>query len=290
MKYWFFIILILSGLSTFCSGQSKTTLSRFTDGPGMEYHPQWKPDGSGILYTAGNGNNPIVQLKPVADGEIIDIPTLLTGDKHISWSGDGKRFVYDTSDRSPPYLVLGSIDKNDHKTITGYPCAHPNWAKCCDKIAYITIGENFQDHIFVYDVEEENSKQLTVSGGNKMHPSWSKDGSKLLFTSDITGNYEIWMIDTDGNETQVTHSEGLDDWADWSWDGNKIVFVSDRAGSRDIWIKELESGKLIQLTTDPGIDNQPNWSPDDRKIAFTSNRAGSLDIWIIKVRAADGTF
>jgi len=267
----------------FAAGQT-TKLTRFTDSPGMEYHPQWKPDGSGILYTAGKGMHPVVEFKDIKDGRIIEVPTLLTGDKHISWSGDGKMFVYDTREDSPPHIVMGSINKNDHTAITGKPCAHPNWAKSGNKIAYIGTDESFSDHIFIYDIDTKTSIRLTKSGGNKMHPNWSKDGSLLLFTSDITGDYEIWMIDLHGNEKQITKSEGIDDWGDWSWDGSKIAFASERAGNRDIWIKELETGKLYQLTTDTGTDNHPNWSPDDKHIAFASNRSGSLDIWIFDLQ------
>ncbi|MFQ6055486.1 MAG: PEGA domain-containing protein, partial [Methanosarcinales archaeon] len=129
--------------------------------------------------------------------------------------------------------------------------------------------------------------QLTTNTEIDSNPTWSPDGSKIAFSSKRAGNFDIWVMDSDGtNKVQLTANATDDLKPAWSPDGSKIAFSSKRAGNFDIWVMNNDGSNKVQLTTDAAWDSDPVWSPDGSKIAFSSKRAGKFDIWVMD---SDGT-
>src|SRR5215469_14847308 len=59
--------------------------------------------------------------------------------------------------------------------------------------------------------------------------AWSPDGSKISFSWNGEGNFEIYVMRDDGSAvTNLTHNQASDRYATWSPDGGKIAFASDR--------------------------------------------------------------
>jgi dipeptidyl aminopeptidase/acylaminoacyl peptidase len=71
-------------------------------------------------------------------------------------------------------------------------------------------------------------RQLTNAAGKKdRHPRWSPDGKKLLFESNRSGDFQLWVISLDGGEAkQLTTISTEAGNALWSPDGKTIAFVS----------------------------------------------------------------
>jgi dipeptidyl aminopeptidase/acylaminoacyl peptidase len=71
-------------------------------------------------------------------------------------------------------------------------------------------------------------RQLTNAAGKKdRHPRWSPDGKKILFESNRSGDYQLWLIDVGGGEaTQLTTISTEANSALWARDGKQIAFVS----------------------------------------------------------------
>ncbi len=124
--------------------------------------------------------------------------------------------------------------------------------------------------------------------------------SKIAFTSNRDGNYEIYTMYPDGsNLTRLTNNPAQDfvpAWSRnitpaWSPDGSQIAFVSDRdgyysMGNYEIYVMNADGSGQIRLTNDSAWDGHPTWSPDGSQIAFTSWRDGKPQIYVMN---ADGT-
>ena len=118
-------------------------------------------------------------------------------------------------------------------------------------------------------------------------PSWSPDGSKIVFYSERDGNSEIYVMQTDGSHPmRLTRTAASEGYPNFSPDGTKISFDTDRDGNFEIYVMNADGSNPARLTNDPARDVSASWSPDGRKIAFMSDRAGEFEIWVMN---ADGS-
>jgi Tol biopolymer transport system component len=151
--------------------------------------------------------------------------------------------------------------------------------------AYDTFFPNYQT-INVVSASGGPYEVIVNDGSFNADPDWSPLDDELVFSSDRSGSYDIWLVGTDGSmPTQLTTDPALDEYPSWSPDGGRIAFVSDRSGNRDIWVMDADGGAQTQLTVDPATERSPTWSPDGSMIAFASDRAdeGRYDLWLIAV-------
>ena len=145
---------------------------------------------------------------------------------------------------------------------------------------------------------EKTITRLTNNDSFDEYPSWSPDRTKIVFTSNRDGNYQIYTMNADGtNQTNISKNslslllgEKKDRYPSWSPDGSKIVFYTNRHGIRtpgstkiqyQIYTMNADGTNQTRLTNNPVIDISPKWSADGKKIAFTSNREGNYNIFIM---------
>ena len=115
---------------------------------------------------------------------------------------------------------------------------------------------------------------------------------KIAFSSNISGSYDIWVMDADGsNQTNITNTSAADRLPAWSPDGTKIVFASIRSGSWRVWVMDADGSNKTNLTTfgwglfEVSKAQFPSWSPDGTKIVF-HGYSGDFDLYVMD---ADGS-
>jgi dipeptidyl aminopeptidase/acylaminoacyl peptidase len=85
--------------------------------------------------------------------------------------------------------------------------------------------------------------------------------AQIAFYSDRDGNYEIYVMDADGNnQRNLTNNPAAGDLGPaWSPDGKKIVFTSDRDGNNEIYVMDADANNPRRLTNNPAVDDMPRW-------------------------------
>jgi Tol biopolymer transport system component len=107
---------------------------------------------------------------------------------------------------------------------------------------------------------------------------WSPEDAGILFSSNRSGNLEIYTKHADDTTwINLSRNDAGDNWPVWSPDGNKIVFQSTRSGKLDIWIMNKDGSDQKQLTRRADQDYLPSFTPDGTRITFTSWRTESKD-------------
>ena len=203
------------------------TQVRLTNAFGVQ-EASWSPDGTWIAYAhfgdlevmrdSGRG-----QRKLGSSREI---------EGWISWSPDSKRIVY----------MSAVSDGAAGSAPTAAPAPGPG-----DAAPTLTSGN--QHDLFIRDIAGGQPTRLTDAPGTDGGPSWSPDGSTIVFHSERSGNVEIWSIPVDGGEaTQLTHEPGVDLSPAWTRDGTRVAFASDRDGDYDIWSMAADGSDVRRLT------------------------------------------
>ena len=124
---------------------------------------------------------------------------------------------------------------------------------------------------------------LEIASGE--NPTWSPDGSEIVYVSHSVDTDGIRAIRTDGSgrrtivpDERPNRGDYTND-PDFSPDGSKIVF--ELLG--DVYVVPAAGGTPVLLATN---GTSPAWSPDGTKIAFTSYRDGNAEIYVMN---ADGS-
>ncbi len=104
-----------------------------------------------------------------------------------------------------------------------------------------SVGNDLWDsEIYVMNRDGSDITNLSNSSGFDGYPTWSPDGSKILFVSERSGTEQIYVIDVDGeNLERLIESTDIDARPCWSADGARIVFNRERDGSIEILIADL---------------------------------------------------
>ena len=116
---------------------------------------------------------------------------------------------------------------------------------------------------------------------------------KIAFTSDQTGNGDIYTINPDGTGlTQLTSDPLADNFPHWSADGAKIAFTRCQASGGqivpqtcEIYVMNADGSGQTRLTSNTATDDQPAFSPDGARIAFRTDRDANSEIYVMN---ADG--
>jgi hypothetical protein len=93
---------------------------------------------------------------------------------------------------------------------------------------------------------------------------------KIAFSSNASGNYEIYSVNPDGtDQVRLTFDPALDVEPSWSADGKRIAFRRTGGSNGGIYVMNSDgTGQTrVPLTPDPGAVH-PSWSPDGQKLAF----------------------
>jgi len=129
----------------------------------------------------------------------------------------------------------------------------------------------------VFSVPAENGyvKDMTrTSGAAERYPAWSPDGKHIAYWSDQSGEYELWLMDADKeNSTKklTDYGAGYRYRPFWSPDSKKIAFI-DKAMQIKIFDittnKTTEVDRALRYTHGNLEGFTVSWSPDSRWMAY----------------------
>ncbi len=176
---------------------------------GLNVGGSWSPDGKTIAVTLSIKGNPDIYLIDTS-GKIIKRVTRYWGiDSNPCFSPDGRKIAFVSNRSGSPQIYIHDLITGIEERVTfeGKYNSDPAWSSR-NKIAYACmLNGNFD--ICTINPDGTDMKRLTDSAGNDEAPSWSPDGRYILFTSNRTGHYQLYIMTANGeNQTKITSLKG----------------------------------------------------------------------------------
>jgi Tol biopolymer transport system component len=150
--------------------------------------------------------------------------------------------------------------------------------------------------LFVMDLAADGTstgiRRLTTEpAGDEVDPSWSPDGSRIVFAAQRDGWSRLVVIGADGSGARLLTAGTWNASPAWSPDGERIAFVapSGTPSNDDIWVVGADGSDPHILLDATLRDSGPVWAPDGTRIAFAGGRPGAYDVYVGEVASATAT-
>jgi len=265
---------------------------------------EWREDLQGRLLPAvGSMDRPRRFAQPLltakkSGGEIFLAPALSSDGKSIAflsngsflrgqvfidlWLGDGE------TGKRITQLAKSELDPNfeELRILYSQSAFSPN-----GRMLAITAQRRGKDVLYLVDTKSRKLvKRFTFGLEGVTGPSWSPDGTQLVFSGSSGGITDLYIVSASGGTARrLTNDKFGDLQPQWSPDGKTIAFASDRDSASlqllrfkplRITLLDVASGEMTTIPNQRGLNLNPQWSPDGRSIAYLSDRTGTANVFL----------
>ena len=128
---------------------------------------------------------------------------------------------------------------------------------------------------------------ITHGTVNDRQPVFAPDGEWVVFSSNRSGNLDLWAISTRTGVVRSLTDDPADDWdPGFSPDGRSLLWSSNRSGNLEVWASNPDGTGAHQVTHD-GVDAQnPTQTRDGKWIVYSCANRQHQGLWKIH---PDGT-
>jgi TolB protein len=275
-----------------------TNLRRLTENMFGDFFPALSPDGKKILFESNRlrlANEPLNTSDLFLMNTDGTEQTYLTRGSSVTWSPDSKNiafhasasgnglpttdnpgaattdsdmFVANVDDLLARMAGPQNITNNGSDTIDN----DPDWSPDGTKIAFTSHPSSddpinpIHTEIYVINPDGTGLTRLTYNDYEERAPSWSPDGSRIVFMGRVGthpgipgSKFEICVMNADGMSfVQLTDNAVFDGTPTFSPDGQQIVFSRNPA-PQQMWMMNADGTGEMQLTFPPGFNLFSNW-------------------------------
>ncbi|MFT5844489.1 MAG: Tol biopolymer transport system component [Saprospiraceae bacterium] len=206
----------------------------------------------------------------IAEGESFDALTKITDDKKVcllpNGGDNGKNLVFSSLEEDGSYNIYlkDNVLSNAliQKTQGSNFNVFPSYCSANEKIAFQYWTRTNFDIYYINASSGKAITQITSTDENEFNPSWSNDGTMIVFERGSTPKSYI-NYKTGGYVSGIKVTEN------------------------QIWIKNIETGELKMV----GQGSYPKFSPDDKEIVFVKydlNRKKTAETGTIRIMSVNG--
>ena len=205
---------VYAGYDIYRANADGSNLRNITSSPGYDAEPTLGPDGRIVFTSVRDGDIEIYSMN--LDGSDVRRLTNRVGpDGGPFFNKDGSKIVF----RGRTLAAGAELDR--YKLLLKDGLWQPTSLE-----------------IFVMNRDGSGLTQVTHAGAASFAPFFHPDGTRIIFSSNITsqqgrGEFDLYLINADGTGLErVTYAVEFDGFPMWNPDGTKLVFASNRNGTR----------------------------------------------------------
>ncbi|MEM3734795.1 MAG: hypothetical protein QW158_07605 [Nitrososphaerales archaeon] len=126
--------------------------------------------------------------------------------------------------------------------------------------------------------------KILSSKGQSLDPVFSPDGRFIAYSSNVSGDFDIWLVDVNGrHQAKLTSMLGDERKPQFSPDGKKVAFIHSSKAGEDIWVVNRNGSNPVKVTNSHTLINVFEWSPQSGLIVYDAFSNGIWNIWITDV-------
>ena len=288
---------------------------RATDWQGTDTAPMW--NGTDLYYLSDQGPNARLNIwkYDTTTGEREQITKFAGFDVKFPSMGPGPRGRGEIVFQHGADLYLLDLSNRQETAVKviipgGRPTLRPQIFDAAELVQASYISPSGKRAVVqargdIWTLPAENGlpRNLTRTDGvAERSPAWSPDGRWIAYWSEASGEYQLYITQSDGQgeTTQLTTDRKVFPWDIWwSPDSKKIVFT-DKTGV--INLIDVESKEITQVDVEPtafrATGRSISWSHDNRFITYAkcADDTNTSSIWIYSVednsmrQVTSGTF
>lgn len=140
-------------------------------------------------------------------------------------------------------------------------------------------------NIWLLDLSQGGaSTRFTFGSRIDVSPVWSPDGSRIIFSSNRDGQYNLYQKPANGVKDEEILLKSSEDKTATSWspDGRFLLYTVVHPKTKgDLWVLPLENDKKpVPFLRTEFNETQARFSPDGHWVAYTSDESGQAEVYL----------
>lgn len=211
-------------------GRDGSDLTRLTNFDVYTAEAILSPDGQRIVFTSLKDGDLDIYTMNVDGSDVRRLTTTPGYDGGPWWSPDGTRIVYRA------HHPVDSVELREHRELLAQGLVRPSKVE-----------------LWMMNADGTGQRQVTAVGGANFGPSWSPDGSQVVFSSNFpaprSGNFDLYLVSADATLAgadqleQITFDGTFDGFPIFHPDGTKLLWASNRhaknAGETNLFVADF---------------------------------------------------
>ena len=138
----------------------------------------------------------------------------------------------------------------------------------------MAIQDGAVSSIYVMDMASKSPVRLTNTNAIDTSPSYSPDGSQLVFESDRGGKQQVYVMAADGSgQRRISFGEGAYSQPAWSPRGDLVAFTKQRSSGFAIGVMKPD-GSGERILTEGFHNEGPSWAPNGQYLVIFRDPGG----------------
>ncbi len=206
----------------FIMNPNGTNIRQITETDGRDGNLAWSPDGQYVAFDSTRTGNLEIFVMETA---CLDAPTTCdpqrithhaAADRSPAWSPDSTQLLFESARYEYYEIFRVNPDGSDltRLTVNNTPDWSANWSPNGREIAFASgRGETWDIYVMDADCDtlpggcEDNARLLVEHPYDAALPQWSPDGQHIIFEAWMDNNFDLFIVQADGQHLQrlTTH-------------------------------------------------------------------------------------
>ena len=210
----------------------------------------WFPDGQYMLVNGNQGQ--LVKVDVHSGDEVpVTIPMHGFNDAMLSPDGTTLAFSFSSSESvNDNNIWLVNLKTQQKRKLTNLASLQyePMWSSDGKDVYFVSATNINEQDLWMVDVQTGDKKQLTLNSMFNLNAAKHQQGG-LVYSSNRTGNYELWWKENGKAAKQITNNPELDGHPFWLSSGEELVYESYRNGRARIFLFDIKTQTEQELKT-----------------------------------------